>query len=531
MSLGSAEPQPQSPRATTGEAVRAETPITGESAPSLLDWLIAAAGRDNGNGAQHSPESRLEEFLNTPSPAEALRIWTGSATFVDRDALFAALGRHVALIDELLGEQLDAILHHPAFQRLEAGWRGLQYLVEQADNAPDVKIRALNVSWKELSRDLERALEFDQSQLFRKIYSEEFGTPGGEPYGLLIGDYEIHPRPTAEHPHDDLATLAAISQVAAAAFAPFIAAASPTMFGLDQFTGLERPIDLEKNFAQQEFLKWRAFRQTEDSRFVGLVMPRVLMRLPYQSPSARRDGFSYEEDVCRPDRSGYLWGNAAYAFGSVVVRAFAETGWLAHIRGVQPGVNGGGLVTGLASHSFSTDSSGLIPKSSTDLIVTDDQEKLLNDLGFIPLCTCKDTEFSAFYSNQSVQLAKKYDRQPATVNARLSTMLQYMLCASRFAHYLKVIGRDMIGSFKGPGDCERYLQRWLSEYVVGGDDNSEQIKARYPLNEGRVEVRERPDSPGSYFSTFHLKPHYQLDELVASFRLVTELSPAGRENR
>lgn len=497
------------------------------SAPgSLLDLAVeATSGTLAGAAAAREPTGRLIEFLREPSSARALKLWFGAQVPQTRDQLVRKLGRDIAHIDGLLSEQVNAVLHHPRFQQLESSWRGLRYLVDEVEEGTNVKIRMLNVSWKELERDMERAIDFDQSQLFRKVYSEEFGQAGGEPFGVLIGDYEIHPTPSADHPSDDLSTLQGVSQVAAAAFAPFIAAAHPSMFGLKDFGGLERPIDLQRVFDQKEYVRWRSFRDEEDARFVGLTMPRVLRRLPYEDDGSRSEGFRFQEDVSGPDWSKYLWGNAAYAFGAVLIRSFSESGWLADIRGVQRGIEGGGLVTNLPVHSFSTDKRNVAQKASTDVVVTDALEKTLNDLGFIPLCQCKDTEYSAFYANASVQKPKKYDRLPATINARMSAMMQYMLCVSRFSHYLKVLARDKVGSFAEAKDCEEFLRRWLQRYVTPDQDASLRVKSKYPLREADVEVREDPGRPGHYLCVVRLWPHYELDDLTAAVRIRSELAP------
>ena len=467
----------------------------------------------------------VAKFKTSTSDRAALEAWLGPLDGLTKDDIVLRLNRDAGLIDKLLNDQVNAILHHPQFQKLEASWRGLEYLVEQGADANNLKIRILSVSWRDLVRDLERAIEFDQSQLFRKVYNDEFGSPGGEPFGLLLGDYEIEPAPRPGHDSDDVQALTNISRVAAAAFAPFVASVSPVMFAADQFADLQRSLNLGDSFDQPAFIKWRAFRQTEDSRFIGLTLPRILMRLPYVDYPGRNDRFRFREEVGGPDQSKYLWGNAAYAFGGVVIRAFAETGWLADIRGIEPNQIGGGVVTGLPAHAFSADRRGVSRKCSTDLIVTDAQEKELGELGFIPLCTCKRTELSAFYTTPSVQAAKKYDELAATVNARLSSMLQYMLCVSRFAHYVKVIGRDRVGSFTESEDLESLLNNWLIRYAVGSDDVSDEVKARFPLREAKVEVREHPSKPGVHLSVVHLRPHYQLDHLTASLKLVTEVAP------
>jgi type VI secretion system protein ImpD len=497
------------------------SPAEAEAGP--LDQVLAETVQSKGGDTA----ARLDQFLAAP-PGDALRLWFGASLPRDKSEVGRRLNRQVAAIDSLINSQLNAILHHPQFQRLEASWRGLLYLADRAEAEGDagIKIRLLNASWRELERDFERASEFDQSQLFRKIYDQEFGTPGGEPFGALIGDYEVHPRPMAGYAHDDIGMLRSISQVAAAAFCPFITGVHPSFFGLDDFATLEQRLDHAKTFEQLDYVKWRTFRDNEDARFVGLVLPRVLMRVPYEDDGSRLDGFHFQEDVTGPDRRNYLWGNAAYAFGGVLIRAFAQAGWLADIRGVQRDVDGGGLVTALPVHSFGTDRRGVAIKSSTDVIVTDRLEKELSDLGFISLCDCSDTEFSAFYSNQSAQKPKKYDRAAATTNARISAMLQYMLCVSRFAHYIKVLGREKVGTFTTPDAFEQFLQEWVVRYVTTDPEAPPETKARFPLREARVQVFDQPGKPGAYQCVMHLAPHYELDDMIAAVRIATELAPA-----
>jgi type VI secretion system ImpC/EvpB family protein len=502
---------------------------------TLLDEVIRETARAPGRGATLN---RLEQFLGEVSWPRALCRWLElsdpAAPRPDRSEITRKLSRDISMIDDLLNRQINAILHHRSFQKLEASWRGLSFLVKKLADNTSIKIRVLNLSWAELVQDQTRALDFDQSQLFRKVYDAEFGHPGGEPFGILLGDYEIHLRPSADHPYDDLETLSKISGVAAAAFAPFIAGVHPSFFGLDSFTDLERPLSLSRALEQVDYLKWRSLRQTEDARFVGLTLPRMLMRLPHESMSPGGRRLRFHEDVEGPDRSKYLWGNAVYAFGSVLIRGFLNSGWLADIRGVRNAIgprgnrvclDDGGLVTGLPAHSFGTDRLGLVTKSSTEVIVTDTREKELDELGFIPLCHCQDTEFSAFYTTASIQKPVKYDDPRATVNARLSAMLQYILSVSRFAHYLKVIARDKIGSQFGPEDCERLLGEWLRKYTISSDTAGPEDRAKYPLREAKVAVRERSDKPGSYNCVIHLRPHFQLDQMFMSMRLATELAP------
>jgi type VI secretion system protein ImpD len=516
MSAGSAE----NDRASAASAEPAEP----ARRPGPLASIIRGMVSDRAEA-----RAKLDQFLSERSPAKALALWLGwtgsSGAAFDARQVTHVLDRDIAHLDAMITRQVNSILHHPRFQKLEASWRGLLYLTGQAEGAEDVKIRVLSVTWKELARDAERAIEFDQSQLFRKVYGEEFDMPGGEPFSVLLGDYEIRPRLCAEHPIDDVGVLRAISQVAAAAFAPFIAGVHPAMFGLNHFSGLEQPLNLPRTFEQDDYFHWRNLRGEADSRFVGLTLPRALMRLPYEDDGSRVDGFRFREEVAGPDRSKYLWGTAVYAFGAVLVRAFAQSGWLADIRGVRRGQEGGGLVPGLPVHCFSTDARAVAPKCSTDVAITDFQEQELSELGFISLCHCPDTEFSAFYANHSVQQPKEYDELPATLNARISALLQYMLCVSRFAHYLKVAARDKIGSFTEASQCEEYLQQWLQQYVTSDSEATPDVKAQYPLREASIRVRVHPENPGSYLCIAHLWPHCELDELTASLRVTTELTP------
>ncbi|GAB1723827.1 MAG: type VI secretion system contractile sheath large subunit [Nitrospira sp. CR1.1] len=432
--------------------------------------------------------------------------------------LEATINARIADIDKVLSAQLNAIMHAPEFQKLEGAWRGLHYLVMQSETSTMLKIRVLNISKDELRKDLEKAVEFDQSALFKKVYEEEYGTFGGAPYGALIGDFEF-----GRHPQD-LALLEKVSNVAAAAHAPFLSAAAPGLLGLESFTDLPNPRDLAKKFETPDYAKWKSFRESEDSRYVGLTLPHVLMRLPYGPDTVPVESFNFKEDVDGTDHSKYLWGNAAYAMGARLTDAFAKYGWTAAIRGVE----GGGRVDGLPTHTFRTDEGEIALKCPTEIAITDRREKELSDLGFIPLVHCKGTDFAAFFGAQSCQKAKKYDTDAANANARLSTQLQYLLAMSRFAHYLKSIMRDKIGSFMTRKDCEDFLNRWISKYVVSTEDAGQEIKAKFPLKEARVEVAEVAGKPGVYRAIAFLKPHFQLDELTLSLRLVAELPPPAK---
>ncbi len=428
------------------------------------------------------------------------------------------INARIAQIDRLVSVQLNEIMHHPELQKLEASWRGLRFLVFESETSEHMKLRVMNCSKRDLLKDLERAVEFDQSALFKKIYEEEFGTFGGASYGALIGDYEFGNNP------QDMALLDKVSQVAAAAHAPFISAASPTLFNLERFTDLGVPRDLAKIFQSVEYAKWKSLRNSEDSRYVALALPHILMRLPYGQANVPVESFNYEEEVDGTDHSKYLWGNAAYALGTRLTDAFAKYHWTAAIRGVE----GGGLVQDLPVHTFRTDEGEVALKCPTEIAITDRREKELADLGFVPLVHCKGTDYAAFFSTQTTNKPKLYDTDSANANARLSSQLQYILAVSRFAHYLKSIMRDKIGSFMTRKNCEDYLNRWISNYVLLDDDAGQEAKARFPLREARIDVSEVPGKPGVYKAVAFLKPHYQLDELTISLRLVANLPPPAK---
>lgn len=428
------------------------------------------------------------------------------------------INARIAQIDRLISAQLNEIMHQPDLQRLEASWRGLHYLVHQSETGETLKIKVMNVSKKDLLKDMEKASEFDQSTLFKKVYEEEFGMFGGAAFGALIGDYEF-----SNHPQD-LSLLEKVSEVAAAAHAPFIAAASPSLFNLDNFIDLGTPRDLAKIFQSVEYAKWKSFRDSEDSRYVALALPHILMRLPYGQANVPVEAFNYEEDVDGTDHSKYLWGNAAYALGTRLTDAFAKYHWTAAIRGVE----GGGLVQGLAVHTFKTDEGDVALKCPTEIAITDRREKEIADLGFVPLVHAKGTDYAAFFSTQTANKPKTYDTDSANANARLSSQLQYILAVSRFAHYLKSIMRDKIGSFMTRKNAEDFLNRWISNYVLLDDDAGQETKARFPLREARIDVAEIPGKPGAYRAVAFLKPHYQLDELTVSLRLVANLPPPAK---
>lgn len=476
---------------------------------SLLDQIVEEGRVGKEAAAKERGKELVKEFIS--------QVLDGSMT-VSRD-VEAMINARIAQIDHLLSIQLNEILHHPQFQKLEASWRGLKYLLDSSETNDMLKIKILNVNKRELLKDLQRAPEFDQSTLFKKVYEEEFGMFGGAPFASLIGDYEFGKGP------EDIELLERVAQTAAAAHAPFLTAASPEMMNMDSFTNLDAPRDMSKVFDSTEYAKWKSFRASEDSRYVGLCVPHILMRLPYGKDTKQIEGFAYEEGVDGTDHNKYLWGNAAYALGARLTGAFAQYGWCAAIRGVE----GGGLVEGLPTHNFYTDEGDIALKCPTEVPITDRREKELADQGFIPLVHCKGTDYAAFFSVQSAQKAKLYDKDAANANARLSTQLPYILAVSRFAHYLKAMMRDKIGSFMSRTDCEFFLNKWISNYVTPDDTASHATKAKYPLREAAVQVTEVPGKPGAYRAVAFLRPHFQLDELTVSLRLVAELPASARK--
>jgi len=437
---------------------------------------------------------------------------------VNKQSALSGIKQRIAEIDQTVSDQLNAIMHSEAFQALEAAWRGLHYLVMNSETGTMLKLRLLSASKKELLADLEKATEFDQSALFKKIYEEEYGTFGGNPFSVLVGDYHFGRSP------QDVAMLEQVSHVAAAAHAPFLTAASPALFDMDKFTELSVPRDLAKQFESTELIKWRSFRDSEDSRYVTLTLPRVLLRLPYGPKTVPVDEFDFVEDVDGKNHDKYLWGNSAYALAQRITDAFAKYKWCAAIRGVE----GGGLIEGLPAHIFPTDDGDLALKCPTEVSITDRRENELNNLGFLAICHRKNSDQAAFFGGQTTNKPKLYNTSEANANARISSMLPYMLASSRFAHYLKVIMRDKIGSFMTKENVQKYLNTWLSDYILLNDDAPQNVKAAYPLREGRVDVFDIPGKPGSYNAVVFLKPHFQLDELTVSIRLVAELpAPAA----
>jgi type VI secretion system protein ImpC len=426
----------------------------------------------------------------------------------------------IAEIDAKLTEQVNAILHNERFQQLESAWRGLNYLVSNSETDDQLKIRVMNISKKDLGKTLKKykGAAWDQSPIFKKLYEEEYGQLGGEPYGALVGDYHF------DHTPGDVEILGQMAQVAAAAHAPFIAGANPTLAGMDSWRELANPRDLKKIFTAPDYAAWRSLRESDDAKYLGLAMPRFLARLPYGAKTNPVEEFNFEEETGGGDSSQYSWANAAYAMAVNINRSFKQYGWCSQIRGVESG----GTVEGLPVHTFPSDDGGVDMKCPTEIAISDRREAELADCGLMPLIHRKNTDVAAFIGAQSLQKPAEYDDPDATANARLAARLPYLFANCRFAHFLKCIVRDKVGSFAERVDMERFLQRWIDQYVVGnpeGVDN--EIKARKPLAGAEIVVTEIEGNPGYYAAKFSLRPHYQLEGVTVSMSLVSKL-PSGK---
>ena len=486
----STQQQTEQAAATTSEA-------------SLLDQVIGAT-------KQTEPD-RATELLRALTDA-ALE---GSVTY-ERN-LTITLTKAIEAIDAKMSEQLAAIMQSPEFSKLEGSWRGLHYLVKNSTSTTNIKIRVLNASKREIAKDLAKAVEFDQSRLFKSVYESEFGTPGGEPIGAMVGDFEF------DNSFEDIELLQNISSVAAAAFAPFVTAASPKLFGFEDYTELSRPRDLAKIFETTEYTKWRSFRESEDSRFVTLALPRALARVPYGPKTRTIETFDYDEAMAyegdQIPHDNYCWMNAAYILGTRLTESFSDTGWCTRIRGAE----NGGRVDELPMHMFSTDEGDIDVKCPTEIGITDRRDAELGNLGFLPLCHYKNTDYAVFFGAQTAHKPAKYDTPEATANAAISARLPYIMATSRFAHYLKVIGRDKIGSFMEAEDCEAWLNRWINNYVNSNDDAGPEMRAQYPLRDARVKVEEIAGKPGSYNAVAWMRPWLQMEELTTSLRMVARI--------
>ena len=439
-----------------------------------------------------------------------------SNTALVSDDSIRSIEAMIQAIDAKLTEQINLILHNPDFQGLESAWRGLHHLVNNTETDEYLKIKVLNISKKEVGKTLKkfRGTAWDQSPVFKKIYEEEYGQFGGEPFGVLMGDYYF------DHSPQDVQLLGDMAQIASAAHAPFIAAAAPTVLQMESWNELANPRDLTKIFQTPEYAAWRSLRESEDSRYIGLCMPRFLARLPYGAKTVPTEEFNFEEDTSGGDSDKYTWCNAAYAMATNITRAFKLYGWCSNIRGVESG----GAVEGLPAHTFPDDDGGMAMKCPTEIAISDRREAELAKNGFMPLIFKKNSDFAAFIGAQSLQKPQEYLDPAATANANLSARLPYLFATTRFAHYLKCMVRDKIGSSRTKAQLQDWLQNWLTLYIDGSpDDSTDEYKAMHPLAAGQVVLEEDESNPGYYNAKFFLKPHYQLEGLSVSLRLVSKM--------
>ncbi len=487
---------------------------------SAMDAATDARARTTDGDAVAS--SAAPGLFGLPAAATTGAAWRADGAPRTAPGLRARGARVLAGIDALLSRQLDAILHHPELQRIEALWRGTHWLVHGIADA-QVKVRILDVRWGEVARDLERAMSFDQSVLFDRIYSNEFGTPGGEPYGMMIVDHQVSHRLGQRDRTDDVATLSGLAEVAAAAFCPTVVGVDPRMMGIDAFADLDLRQELSATFANPEYARWERLRARSDSRFLAAVAPRLLARRLYRGRDFPRLGFVYDERADGP--RDLLWMNGAFALAHVACRAMAQHRWPAAIRGTVP-VGEGGTVDGPIRQLLPSDRAGVVARFAVENAVSEDQEVALNELGVIALRQIHLTGLTAFLNLPSLHRPTDYDSEAARMNAKMSAMLNYILCVCRFAHYVKVMARDWVGKYTDAQECQRLLQTWLNTYVTGNDDASPEMRVRYPLREARVIVSEMPEKPGSYGCEIAIRPHYQLDQIASEFRLTTII---GRE--
>ena len=485
----------------------------------LASGAVVMEGSDFAALLQKEFKPKTEQAKDAVSVAvQTLAQQALAQTKLISDDVVKSIEAIIAELDRKLSEQVNQILHHADFQKLEGAWRGLHYLVSNTETDENLKIRVMNISKADLGKTLKRykGVAWDQSPLFKKIYEEEYGVLGGEPFGCLIGDYFF------DQGAPDVELLGEMSKIAAAAHAPFIAGVSPSLFQMGSWQELSNPRDLTKIFLTPEYAAWRSLRNSDDSRYIGLTMPRFLSRLPYGSAVGTQpvEEFDFEEDTGAADHRKYTWANAAYAMATNINRAFKLYGWCSRIRGVESG----GVVENLPVHTFPTDDGGVDMKCPTEIAISDRREAELAKNGFMPLIHRKNTDLAAFIGAQSLQKPVEYDNPDATANANLAARLPYLFACCRFAHYLKCMVRDKIGSFKERADMERWLRDWIMNYVDGDPAHStEQTKARRPLAAAEVVVEEIEGNPGYYSSKFFLRPHYQLEGLTVSLRLVSKL--------
>jgi len=487
--------------------------------PEEGDILADAIRSSAKSGDAAEAEAGKDVPSGTPSEHEFEdpRLAQNAERAAEREAMLALANRAVVELDKRLAKTLDLILHHPDFQRLESLWRGTKWLLDSCDD-PQVIVRILDIRWLDIARDMERAMDFDQSRLFDLVYNEEYGHPGGRPFGMLVVDHALSHRPGRQGPTDDVIVLDGLADVAAASFCPIVLGVHPSVMELDRFDDLDLRQDLAASLAHPSFRAWNRTRQRPDSRFLAAVMPRVLVREPWRGRDFPRIGFSWDEKIANPDEM--CWLNGSFALGYVTMRAMANFRWPAAIRGIVP-PGEGGTVDGPVRYFLPADRPGVAARFAVENAVSEAQEMALNNTGIIALRQMQHTGIAAFMNLPSMYSPPDTGGDLTQMNAKMSSMVNYILCVSRFAHYVKVMARDWVGSYKDAAQCESLLQKWLHQYSTADDDPSPQQRVKYPLREARVTVREHPTKVGSYECDIALRPHYQLDQLTSEFRLTT----------
>ncbi len=477
-------------------------------------------------GFENQSSDWLNSFLNNDDSTHSALMWLEKAECKDLNSFRLSLMETINRIDSALQSQVNEILHHSSFQRLERSWIGAKYLCQQVSKQSDalVKIKVLSVTWNELSRDALKAIEFDQTALFKLLYQNEYGMAGGEPFGMVIGDYQLRYEPRKNYFDRDLSVLSKIAQSAAASFSPFIMSASPEVFGIDHFSELASTRNISAQFEQNEYARWQELRRNDDTKFLGLVAPKVLFRQPYKFDGSRRDHFEFNECITDSDKD-LLWGNGAFCFAAISIRTFQEHGWFSHMRGIKQGEYNQGVIAAPIRNSTHLFGKNYRQRCPLDLKLSERQEQELSNCGFIPIAAVPETDMVGMTNNVSLYKPEEYKEKHVAINAKLTSMLQYTLCVSRIAHYIKVMGRDKIGGYQDAPALEREFQAWLHQYTTASDEASDELRAKYPLNEAKISLRMKREMPGHYYSVIHLRPHFQLDQMISSIKLITELSP------
>ncbi len=477
-------------------------------------------------GSSNPNSDWLIHFLENTDSIHTALMWIQRTSVEDMESFRFSLMETISNIDVILQNQVNEILHHPSFQCMERGWVGIDYLCQQVSKQSEtsVKVKVLSATWDEVSKDALKAIEFDQTALFKLLYQNEYGMAGGEPFGMIVGDYQLRYDPRKNYFDRDLSVLSKVAQSAAASFSPFIMSVSPGVFGVNNFNELASIKNISAQFEQLDYARWRELRRNDDSKFLGFVAPNVLFRQPYKFDGSRTEAFAFNECI-EDSNKDLLWGNGAFCFAAISIRTFQEHGWFTHMRGIKQGEYNQGVIAAPTRNQTHFYGNNWRARSLLDVKLSERQEQELSNCGFIPISPVSETDMIGMTNNVSFYEPEEYEAKHIATNAKLTSMLQYTLCVSRIAHYIKVMGRDKIGGYQDASALERAFQSWLHQYTTASDEASEELRAKYPLNEAKISVRMKREMPGHYYSVIHLRPHFQLDQMVSSIKLITELSP------